>query len=232
MKRITFLILVFALGFGHAAQSQDTLKMFGHHKEKRTERQRDYNNSRTDNGIQTLTGPGRNLGFYFGFNSHYSQIDGKDAFSAGASLAMIANHGLAIGFTGKGFFTGPFNGSAGSNTSYGVGGGYGGLLIEPIIMPKFPVHVSFPIILGAGGIARSRFTDLDYPYDYTDVFIEDAEAFLIAEPGIEIEFNVARWMRLGVGGTYRFTTSVEPSGFTSNPLNGFTGGLSLKFGMF
>jgi hypothetical protein len=232
MKRITLLILLFALGFGNTAQSQDTLKMFGHHKEKRNDRQRNFDNSRADNGIQTLTGPGHNLGFYFGFNAHYSQIDGYDAFSAGAGIAMIANHGLAIGFAGKGFFTEPFNISGGSNTRYGFGGGYGGLLIEPIVMPRFPVHVSFPILFGAGGIARSRVTNFDYPYDYTDVFVEDAEAFLVAEPGVEIEFNVARWMRLGIGGTYRFTTSLEPSGFSSNPLNGFTGGLSLKFGKF
>jgi hypothetical protein len=39
-------------------------------------------------------------------------------------------------------------------------------------------------------------------------------------------------MRLGLGGSYRFTSSLEPSEFESNPMNGFTGGFSLKFGKF
>jgi hypothetical protein len=183
-------------------------------------------------GIQTLTGPGRNVGFYFGFHSEYSQIAGHDAFGAGGTFAMIANHGLAIGFSGKGFFTEPFEIIHGTNTSYSYTGGYGGILIEPIIFPKFPVHVSFPILLGGGGIARSVLYDYYYPYEYTEVIIEDAEAFMIAEPGVEIEFNVTRWLRMGLGASYRFTTTFEPSAYESNPLNGFTGGFSMKFGKF
>jgi hypothetical protein len=232
MKRITFLLSVVAICFCNTAQSQDTLRLFGNQKNKSTEKKPDNNGSRSNNEIQTLTGPGRNIGFYFGFSTSYSQIDGYDAFSAGTTLALIANHSLAIGFSGKGFFTEPYQRVQGSNTSYNLTGGYGGFLIEPIIFPTFPVHISFPILLGGGGIARSRLTDFDYPYDYTEVYIEDTEAFMIAEPGIEIEFNVARWMRLSLGGTYRITTSLDPGNFGSNPLNGFTGGMSLKFGKF
>lgn len=232
MKKTALLFIIIALLSGSKAQSQDTLRLFGNQKNKNTEKKTESDNVRNNNEIQTLTGSGRNVGFYFGFSTSYSQIDGYDAFSAGTTLALIANHGLAIGFSGKGFFSEPYERIQGSNTSYNYTGGYGGFLIEPIILPKYPVHVSFPIILGAGGIARSRLTDFDYPYDYTEVYVEDAEAFLIAEPGIEIEFNVARWMRLAVGGSYRITTSLEPSDFNSNPLNGFTGGMSLKFGKF
>ncbi|MHC1776070.1 MAG: hypothetical protein AB9834_11725 [Lentimicrobium sp.] len=232
MKKTTLLFIIIALLSAGKAQSQDTLRLFSNQKSKTTEKKSGSENVRNPNEIQTLTGPGRNVGFYFGFSSGYSQIDGYDAFSAGTTLALIANHGLAIGFSGKGFFSEPYENIPGSNTSYGYTGGYGGFFIEPIIFPKFPVHVSFPIILGGGGIARSRFVDFDYPYDYTEFYIEDTEAFLIAEPGIEVEFNVARWMRLAVGGSYRITTSLEPGDFNSNPLNGFTGGLSLKFGMF
>ena len=140
--------------------------------------------------------------------------------------------GLAIGFSGKGFLTEPYELIPGSHTSYNYTGGYGSFLIEPIVFPKFPVHVSFPILIGAGGIAKSILTNYNYPYDYTEVYVEDAEAFLIAEPGIELEFNVARWLRLGLGASYRFTTTFQPSGFDSNPMDGFTGGFSLKFGKF
>jgi len=239
MKNNTFLLLIFAICFSSAAFSQDTLRLFGHKDSQKSKPVPDtvvkaqpvYTSN--PNEIQTLTGPGRNVGFYFGFHSEYSQIAGYDAFGAGGTFAMIANHGLAIGFSGKGFFTEPYERVPGSNTSYSYTGGYGGFLIEPIIFPKFPVHVSFPILLGAGGIAKSTLINYEYPYDYTEVFIEDAEAFLIAEPGMELEFNVTRWMRMGLGASYRFTTNLESnSSFESNPMNGFTGGFSLKFGKF
>jgi hypothetical protein len=238
MKKTTFLLLIIAICFGQAAKSQDTLRLFGHKENhepkpvndtvKKSKHVETYN----PNEIQTLTGPGHATGFYFGFHSDYSQIAGYDAFGAGGTFALIANHGLAIGFSGKGFFTQPYKVLPASNTSYSYTGGYGGFLIEPIIFPKYPVHVSFPILLGAGGIARSILTDYNYPYEYTQVYVEDAEAFLVAEPGVEIEFNVARWMRLALGGSYRFTTPLESTVFESNPMDGFTAGFSMKFGKF
>lgn len=240
MRKTSILIIVIALCLGNAAFSQDTLRLFGHKENQKTKSTPDTAfvqksvpaKTYDADGIQTLTGPGRSVGFYFGFHSEYSQINGYDAFGAGATLAMVANHGLAFGFTGKGFFSEPYETIQAVHTSYSYSGGYGGFLIEPILFPKFPVHVSFPILLGAGGIARSILINYEYPYEYTEFYIEDAEAFLIAEPGVEIELNVTRWMRLGLGASYRFTTAIEPTTYDNNPLNGFTGGFSMKFGKF
>jgi hypothetical protein len=240
MKKTSLLLLVITICLSAASYSQDTLRLFGHKESQKTKPLPDTNVAvqakpayyNDPDGIQTLTGPGRTVGFYFGFHSEYSQIAGYDAFGAGGTFAIIANHGLAIGFSGKGFFSEPYEVSAVTHTSHSYAGGYGGILIEPILFPKFPVHISFPILLGGGGIARSVFYNYYYPYEYTTVYVENAEAFMIAEPGIEVEFNVARWMRLGLGASYRFTTTFEPSSFDSNPLNGFTGGFSLKFGKF
>jgi hypothetical protein len=240
MKKNTLLVLIIAICFSNVTYSQDTLRLFGHKESQKAKPVADTNvtpepkpvKTYDPDGIQTLTGQGRNVGFYFGFHSEYSQINGYDAFGAGGTFAIIANHGLAIGFSGKGFFSEPYEVLPGTNTSYSYTGGYGGILIEPIIFPKYPVHVSFPILLGAGGIARSILTNYYYPYEYTQVYVENAEAYLIAEPGIELEFNIARWLRLGLGASYRLTTNIEPTNFESNPLNGFTGGFSLKFGKF
>lgn len=235
MKKATFLSLILIICIGYGARSQDTLRLFGNQKKEKPKVRSEHikkSETRPASDIQTLTGPGKNVGFYFGFHSEYSQVAGYDAFGAGGTFALIANHGLAIGLSGKGFFTEPYERIPGSNTSYSYGGGYGGFLIEPIIFPKSSIHVSFPILLGAGGIAKSVLTNNNYPYDYSEVYVEDAEAYMIAEPGIEIELNVARWMRLGLGGSYRFTTPIESPVFKSNPLNGFTGGFSLKFGKF
>lgn len=232
MQKIAILFLLVATGFGKAAMSQDTLRLFGHKKNQSAEKQVYYESSSPATEIHTLTGSGRSTGFYLGFHSDYSQVAGYDAIGVGGSLAMIANHGLAIGLTGKGFISEPYTMLLGSNTSYSYTGGYGGLLIEPVLFPRSPVHVAFPIVLGGGGIARSILTNYNYPYDHTGMYVEDAEAYLIAEPGVELEFNIARWMRLAIGGSYRFTTAIEQTTFETNPMEGFTAGFSLKFGKF
>lgn len=232
MKKATFLLLIIAICFGYTAQSQDTLRLFGHQRTQHTAKREFVPNSQRSSDIQTLTGPGHSTGFYMGFHSEYSQVEGYDAIGFGGTIAVIANHGLAIGLSGRGFVSEPFDQLPESKISYNYAGGYGGILIEPILFPKSAIHVAFPILLGAGGIAKSVLTNYNYPYDYTDVNIDNADAFFIAEPGIELECNVSRWMRLGLGASYRFTTTVDQSYFSSNPLNSFTAGFSMKFGKF
>lgn len=234
MKRNITLSLIF-LAFTLSMQAQDTLKLFSknrapreqHHRERIQDQPR-YNN----NEIRTIGGRGNSCGFYLGINSSYSEISGYDAITAGARLAWISNHGLAIGLAGNGFFSEPQPMLSNAHKEFNYTGGYGGLLIEPILFPKMPVHLSFPVILGAGGIAQGVYYDLSYPYEYTDGYVEDAEAFLIAEPGVELEINAARWIRFGMGCSYRFTTEIDHSNLPKNPLDGFTAGFSLKFGKF
>ncbi len=57
-----------------------------------------------------------------------------------------------MGFGGTGFINDISYNNA-ENQYTNLTGGYGGLLLEPIILPWFPVHVSLPILFGAGGIA-------------------------------------------------------------------------------
>jgi hypothetical protein len=110
-------------------------------------------------------------------------------------------------------------------------GGYGGFIIEPIILPKFPVHISFPILLGAGGISYIT-QDMDYHN-----MVEDSEFFLIAEPSAELEFNITRHFRLALGASYRFASpfdvgaSGSPS-VSSDSLESWTYMMTFKFGKF
>lgn len=236
MRNISLLLLVLAIFIGKSATSQDTLRLFGHQRTQLNDNKPHYIHKRPpgeikQSEIKTFTGAGNHVGFYIGFHTDYSQISGYDAFGAGGSIAIIANHGLAIGLAGKGFITEPYQ-EISSSSHYNYSGGYGGLLIEPILFPKSPVHLSFPVILGAGGIAKSILYNYYYPYEYTQAEVKDADAFLVAEPGVELEMNLARWIRLSLGCSYRFTTDLEPVVFETKIMDGFTAGLSLKFGKF
>jgi hypothetical protein len=62
--------------------------------------------------------------------------------------------------------------------------------------------------------------------------VYDANAFFVLEPGVEIEMNVARFMRISIGGSYRLTSKLDLMNTDPNALRGFSGNLSLKFGKF
>jgi hypothetical protein len=44
--------------------------------------------------------------------------------------------------------------------------------------------------------------------------------------------DVARWLRFGMGVSYRIVSSFDSGDFVSGELDGFNGGLSLKVGLF
>lgn len=187
----------------------------------------------------------KSIGGYGAMEVGYTTINKLDAVYFGARGAVVINHMLALGLGGKGFITSP---RYDSNLyhDYEFAGGYGGLYIEPIISGNNPVHISFPMLIGGGGIGYLKhWGDYNDNYDYQNVD-EDSYGFFVFEPGVEVEFNFLKWMRMAVVGSYRFTSDVKlkykegllPRDFAgesiapSNMLRSFNVGLIMKFGKF
>jgi hypothetical protein len=177
-------------------------------------------------------------GGYGAITVNYSKIDGKDAVLVGGRGGWIINHHFVLGLAGMGFASDLSYESVASNDPdpYFLTGGYGGLLLETILMPYSPVNISIPVTIGAGGATYA------YKYYYSgwdEYYYQnyDASAYFVIEPGVEINLNVVKFMRVTFGGYYRYTSGLNlenPDGVKadSNILNGFSGGLSLKFGKF
>lgn len=156
--------------------------------------------------------------------------------------AFIFDHSLAIGLGGYGFANNlNYDYYHGENEKHlSLAGGYGGLLIEPIIAGKSPVHLSFPVLIGAGGVAL---VDM-YNYDYWDQQYPQYEyahdVFFVVEPAVELEFNLARFFRMAATASYRFTSNIDlkrsdlelSSQTKADALRGFNFGLTFKFGKF
>ena len=186
-------------------------------------------------------------GGYGGISFGWTQIDGKGAMIIGARAAWIANHHFALGFAGNGFFSDFYNGEDYNPADYFLAGGYGGILIEPIFFPMAPVHFSIPIIFGAGGVTAAPSGGWDThndPYYYNNYYY-DSDAFFVFQPGIEAEFNIVKFFRIGVGASYRFTDGInlsykyfdannveQTTVIDKNALNGFNANITLKFGWF
>lgn len=165
-------------------------------------------------------------------NFGYTQIKGKDTYLMGARGGWLIDHHFTIGLAGYGLISDKEYTDIIYDTPITLVGGYGGLFLEAIIAPNYPVHATIPIIIGAGGVA---YTDQQWwdghEYDYYGTSI-DSDAYFVFEPGVEIEVNIIKFMRLAVGGSYRFTSQIDMINSSGSMLRGFNGNFSLKFGQF
>ena len=223
MKKIAIILMSLVFGLSTFAQED----MLGELMEQE---------KKQDGEIKTIFGSIETNGGYGGFGLRLGQINEVNSIWNGGQGGWIINHNIAIGGAGYGFTTSSFDvGIVGDK--YMFSGGFGGLLIEPILFPKFPVHLAFPTIIGAGGITYSE----DYGNFNHDNFNTDyqSKAFFVAAPAVELELNMLKFMRLAVGAYYKYTTdadlSLDDGTVVTKPgvlREGLTYGFTIKFGKF
>ncbi len=206
MKKLIFITLIMLIGFSAISQNDE--------EEYRTL----FNKGRTSHGA------------YGGLSINYSQMEGKDALIVGARGGWIIDHGFSIGFAGYGFANDFHYNDIPSNTRSGLVGGYGGLLLESIILPNSPIHLSIPLLIGVGGVSYGD--NWDFGYDFWDRQSNEADAFFVIEPGVELELNLIKFMRISAGVYYRHTSNIQLQNTDKHALNGLSTGITLKFGKF
>ena len=228
MKKIATLWMVMVLvalaGPSLLAQEVDT---------KQDDKQEQEQKVRRNPGeVQTLFDPHSGTGGYGAFTIGYTQINGRDAILMGGRGEWIIGHGFGLGLGGYGFVNDPIYNTV-DQLNYSLAGGYGGLIVEPIIMGWFPVHIALPVLIGAGGVASTSYsTDWNDPYEYWDGYLEDATVFFVAEGRVELEFNLVKFFRLAMFGGYRYATDIIMPNAASDALRGWTAGMTFKFGSF
>ena len=227
MKKIALFTLISMLLFTGSISAQDTL--FAEKKD----------------DMKTVFGsPGKiEHGGYGAFTMGYTTVDDQGALLMGGRAGWLINHRFTLGLAGYGFFNNlekRENLAAWEN--YTIAGGYGGLFMEAIIAPNYPVHVTIPLMIGAGGVSVNEGTWWDE--QYWDYYNYDASAFFVIEPGIEVELNIVKFFRLAVGANYRWTNGIDLTyswyedgkyqnyEIPADILDGFSYHMTLKFGWF
>jgi len=180
--------------------------------------------------MQTLFG---NTKFTFGGMGGpqigFSNFNSKDVLLVGGRGGVVINHCLIIGGGGWGIVNMPKFSNIGGNTVGYIEGGYGGFLVEPIFMSKKLVHLSMPILIGGGELLYVK----EINHDMDDPLNEiDSDPFFVLEPGIEVELNVIKFMRIAAGIRYRWSPNLDLVDTPANPFNGITSSITLKFGSF
>ena len=182
------------------------------------------------------------VGYYLGLEGAYTQFKGRDVFLGGLSLGVILDHFFSVGLAGYGILNSgnlwydfeepqPLDAPTGAY----LYGGYGGVKFEFRVFPTSPVHLNFPILIGGGGLVYSTWTYHNHDYgnynNYNGTTI-DSDAFFVVEPGIMVELNLVKFLRLDAGISYRYTPDLDLIQTSSGLINNFNANVSLKFGKF
>jgi hypothetical protein len=168
----------------------------------------------------------------FGFRRHMyiapalgaTSLNGHAAYNIGLRAAYLFNDNFALGLAG---YAMGWDGSNGDNRFLNdnrqLSGGYGGVLIEYRLLPQYVLHGVFDTTLGGGAICTRSTRDDD---------CEDGRGFAFVEPTANLELNVTEYMRVTLGGGYRFAFASERDGISGSDLSGFVGRSNLEFGWF
>lgn len=162
---------------------------------------------------------------------------GNDAaIKMGGRAVWLKNSRLGIGLAGYAL-QGPANTDpALSNDTYKLAGGYGGLLLEYNLNPNKAIHLSFPLVVAGGAMT---YVQKDITLNNLPRAFEDQRVIAIVEPGAMLEFNVIKYIKVALDVSYRYTSfaelNYEDTGdviLAGGGLNNFSGGVTVKFGIF
>ena len=165
----------------------------------------------------------------------YGRILDQDAYWFGLRGGWLINHQFTLGIAGHGLTSRVINNewlpdNPDPNVNARLLTGYGGLLLEPILFHNELFHVAMPITIGAGGATygierRNWWTEIEVPNNV-------GEAYFALEPGLELEINVLRFMRINLGASYLYTSDIRIPEVDPAFMRGFMGSFGLKFGSF
>lgn len=186
----------------------------------------DRQEARTEPTVQRMKS-----GFVLAPDFKFGEVDGEFAGFAGAYGGRLIDDTLLIG--GGVYWLA--NGSEARKMAYG------GALVEYIAKPSNLIHVSVRGLVGVGTSTLSvEVTGFDGGRRSFDRFRNDRgrgperrlllfrDDFVLAEPQANVFFNLARWVRLGLGASYRF---IGATGLDDR-LAGPSGNFSVVFGSF
>ena len=169
-------------------------------------------------------------GVYLGITTHYGEINNKDTYFAGLKVAYVANQQFEVGLAGTIFYSEQDFYKNTFSVDEDLIGAYGGLHLEPILFSKSKVNLSFPVLLGIGGVGYIG-DDLNGNPDFDDDF-DDVDVIFVFEPGINFLFNVSRYLQIEAGAKYRLSNTFKIDNSNISRLNGFSAGIGIKVGIF
>jgi hypothetical protein len=163
-------------------------------------------------------------GWYIAPSFGGTSLDGRYSSLVGLRGAWLINRQFGIGLAGNAFGWDATGRIDSPRPDTRVTGGYGGLLLQYVFASDKLVHGSLDATVGAGALCFDAVSDRRS--------CNDAIGFYAFEPMANIELNVTSFMRIAVGGGYRFTAIEDRTTSYRPDVSGFVARSSIQFGQF
>ena len=154
----------------------------------------------------------------------FSQIALQNTYLAGIRAGVIINKKLTVGLVYN--YTPKKITLPETLNSDELMMNWSGLHLEYTLWPLQKIHLTFPLSVGKGQMKITQATII------TEQTLTGDPNFLFAEPGMMVEINIWKYVKLGIGTSFRFTRNVEYNSITKSDLSGFAAVTSVKFGFF
>ncbi|MBL7740577.1 MAG: hypothetical protein JNK14_15265 [Chitinophagaceae bacterium] len=105
-----------------------------------------------------------------------------------------------------------------------------GLMTEYVIASHKTFHVVLQAFGGAG--FTMQYQRHRWPSNPVIDDVTDENWFVVAEPGVQLEMNVFKWMRFSPGVSYRAAFGSDAAGLKDKDLSAVSYNATLKFGRF
>lgn len=170
-------------------------------------------------------------GVYLGLSTYFGEIEGEDTYIGGLKVAYVANRQFEVGFMANILYSEQNIFNPRTSNRDDIVAIYGGLHLEPILFGKKRVSLSFPILIGGGGVGYVDHQAVinDENVDLND---DDIDAIFVLEPGMNVLFNISRYVQLEAGMRYRFSSKIDLAQSPVDRINGFSAGIGVKLGVF
>ncbi len=184
--------------------------------------------------IKTIFNDSQKPTGYGAITNQFTMIRGQYANMVGAYGGVYLNNRFLLGFGGSGVTNNipvpaEFSADPSRNLSYMYG--QFGLVTEYVLASDKAFHVAFNMFAGPGFTVqyqRYGYRDFNFP----DKAYRDENWFLVAEPGVQLEINLLKWMRFSPGVSYRAAFGSKAAGMTDTDLSNISYNATLKFGKF
>jgi hypothetical protein len=177
----------------------------------------------------------KSSGGYGALTNKFTQIRGEYANMSGLYGGWFVNHKLMIG-AGAWAVTSnipvplQYSTDPSRNKSYEYG--QVGLVTEYVVGSSKPVHLVFQLFAGAGFTLQYERHNWHNNNSSFDNSISDENWFFVAEPGVQVEVNLFKWMRFSPGVSYRTSFGSDAAGLKDKDIRDISYSATLKFGKF
>lgn len=177
----------------------------------------------------------KQVGIYIAPEFHYGMLQNTFTTFNGFGGGLVFNQKFSLGIAGQRSNQRDFSPSGVAPLT--MHAGYMGIKMEYTVKPTSKFHVSFPLLIGGSQVrldsARPSINTIDTTRGFRFRGPVSSDGFLLIQPGVMVEANLFRYMKVFAGVNYRYNIAVMPTtSISSTSMNGLSVSAGLKLGLF